>query len=292
MSIPIPKALRCVWLLLAMTLPTLTAARAATPLEATSSTAAAKPAAKKKATTASKSAGKTHAATSATLHPKEWWYHPHKDHSPSGAPEDIAFQKYHGYFLGDTKGKVVYLTFDEGSEAGFTKKILDTLKDNNIHATFFVTRFYMKEAPDLVKRMLAEGHTVGNHSATHPDLSRRSDSQVKDEILLPAQYFKQLTGKDMPQLFRPPMGECDERILKLTDSLGWRSIFWSMAYVDYITNKQKGSKFAVNYVMKYHHPGAIILLHPFASNAQALGEIIKDLKAQGYQFGNLMDMKG
>lgn len=221
---------------------------------------------------------------------KEWWYHPHRDHTPSGAPEDVDVKKNGVRFLGDTQRKVVYLTFDEGSEAGYTKKILDELKANGIHATFFVTRFYMKEAPDLLKRMLAEGHTIANHSATHPEhLVRKTDSQIQQEILLTAQYYKQLTGREMVPLFRPPCGACDERILRLAAGLGYRNVFWSMAYEDW-TPKQKSAKFAAQFVMKYYHPGAIILLHPFASNTEGLGSIIKELKGAGYQFGSLAEL--
>lgn len=238
--------------------------------------------------------------TSATLAKKaapaaatEWWFHPRKDHTPSGAPDRIDLAKYHICYLGDTTRKVVYLTFDEGSEFGYTIKILDTLKEAGVHATFFVTRYYMKEKPELVKRMIAEGHTIGNHSTTHPEnLGSKTDQRIKDEVLLAAQYYKGLTGQEMPTLFRPPCGACDEHTLGIIAGLGWRPVFWSMAYQDYDLNKQKGAKFAAEFVNKYYHPGAVILLHPFPSNAEALGTIIKELKAAGYEFGSLLDVKG
>lgn len=236
--------------------------------------------------------------TSATLAKKappakEWWYHPHKDHTPSGAPEDVNITKYRVCYLGDISRKVVYLTIDEGSEFGYTVRILDTLKAAGVHVTFFVTRYYMKSAPELVKRMIAEGHTIGNHSATHPEnLGSKTDQRIKDEILQTAQYYKGLTGQEMPALFRPPCGVCDDRTLTIITGLGWRPVFWSMAYQDYIPEKQKGAQYAADYVKRYYHPGAIIILHPFASNTEALGTIIKELKDAGYEFGSLLDMQG
>lgn len=249
-------------------------------------------------TSASRIAKTGSAQTSATLAKKavpakEWWYHPHKDHTPSGAPEDVNITKYHACYLGDTSRKVVYLTIDEGSEFGYTVRILDTLKAAGVHATFFVTRYYMKSAPELVKRMIAEGHTIGNHSATHPEnLGAKTDQRIKDEILQTAQYYKGLTGQEMPMLFRPPCGVCDDRTLTITTELGWRPVFWSMAYQDYIPEKQKGAQYATDYVKRYYHPGAIIILHPFASNTAAMGTIIKELKDAGYEFGSLVEMQG
>lgn len=220
---------------------------------------------------------------------KEWWYRPHKDHTPSGAPNDVDFNKYNVRYLGDTSRKVVYLTFDAGYETGFLPSILDTLKANGVHASFFITRYYMKEAPQTVKRMLVEGHAIGNHTATHPaHLLKLPDARIQSEITDAAAYYKQLTGQEMMHLWRPPMGEYDDRMFKLAAGLGWKTVFWSMAYVDY--EKQRGNKYAEQYVEKYYHPGAIILLHPFQSNAVALGGIIKELKAAGYEFGRISDL--
>lgn len=221
---------------------------------------------------------------------KEWWFRPRKDHKPSGGPTDIAWRGRRISFLGDASRKVVYLTFDAGYEMGYTGRILDALKAEGVPATFFVTRFFMKQAPGMLRRMADEGHTVGNHSATHPTaLASKGEQRIKDEITLNAEYYEKVTGRAMPRFFRPPCGECDERILNVADALGWRTVFWSMAYADWLP-EQKGAQYAVDHVMQYSHPGAIILLHPYASNSEALTTIIQKLKAEGYAFASLTEL--
>lgn len=198
-------------------------------------------------------------------------------------------KKYDGIFTGDTTKKDIYLTFDEGYENGYTPKILDILKANNVKAAFFVTGPYIKEHGDLVKRMVAEGHIVGNHTVNHPSLPKISDEKVKSEITGLAEMFKELTGKDMHYL-RPPMGEYSERTLYITKSLGYKTVFWSLALADW-QPLPGGPEESYNTVMSRIHPGAVILLHAVSKDdTMALDRILKDLKAQGYVFKTLDDL--
>mgnify|MGYP001176970675 CR=1 FL=1 len=198
-------------------------------------------------------------------------------------------KKYDGIFTGDTTKKDIYLTFDEGYENGYTPKILDILKENNVKAAFFVTGPYIKEHGDLVKRMVAEGHIVGNHTVNHPSLPKISDEKVKSEITGLAEMFKSLTGKDM-HYFRPPMGEYSERTLYITKSLGYKTVFWSLALADW-QPLPGGPEESYNTVMSRIHPGAVILLHAVSKDDTiALDRILKGLKAQGYVFKTLDDL--
>ncbi len=207
-------------------------------------------------------------------------------------PPDVGWigpvvEKYGGMYVVHTNEKVVYLTFDEGYENGLTSQILDTLRANNVKAHFFVTSGYVKSNPELVKRIVNEGHVLGNHSVNHPSLPTLSEEKVIQEIKGLEEQVKQLTNYDM-YLFRPPMGEWSERTLKITQDLGYKTVFWSMAYQDWLVDQQQGWQRAYNHVMANVHNGAIILLHAVSSdNAEALDKIIKDLKAQGYRFGLL-----
>jgi len=199
-------------------------------------------------------------------------------------------KKYDGIFTGDTSKKVVYLTFDEGYENGYTPQILDILKENNVKAAFFVTGPYIKEKGDLVKRMVEEGHIVGNHSVNHYSMPSLSDEKVKEEINKLADMFKNLTGKEM-HYFRPPKGEYSERTLYLTQQLGYKTVFWSIALADW-KPLPGGPDESYNTVMKRLHPGAVILLHAVSKDdTLALDKIIKDIKAQGYEFKTLDDIK-
>ncbi|AIS52978.1 hypothetical protein TKV_c18280 [Thermoanaerobacter kivui] len=199
-------------------------------------------------------------------------------------------KKYDAIFVGDTSKKVVYLTFDEGYENGYTPKILDILKENNVKAAFFVTGPYIKQQADLVKRMVKEGHIVGNHTVNHPSLPTMPDEKVKEEITKLGDMFSELTGKEM-RYFRPPKGEYSERTLYLTKSLGYRTVFWSLAMADW-QPLPGGPEESYNTVMKRIHPGAVILLHAVSKdNALALDRIIKGIKAEGYEFKTLDDIK-
>ncbi len=220
-----------------------------------------------------------------------WYFNRNKTNTPPTAQTKIDLSLYNGHYLGDTKEKVVYLTFDEGYENGYTGKILDTLKEKNVPAAFFCVGTYLKSEPDLVKRMVAEGHIVANHSYHHPSFPTLTDEKLKTELEEPANIFKELTGQDMPRFFRPPSGEYSERTLDLTKQLGYQTIFWSFAYLDWDVKKQPTKEEALKMMANNYHDGAIILLHAVSSaNAEALGDMIQLLKDNGYTFKTLYDL--
>ncbi|GAA4700626.1 delta-lactam-biosynthetic de-N-acetylase [Brevibacillus fulvus] len=191
-------------------------------------------------------------------------------------------------FQGDTSKKELYLTFDNGYENGFTPQILDTLKSKKVPALFFVTGHYVKDQPELLKRMVTEGHEIGNHSWSHPDMTRISNDKIKEELAKVKEAVAQATGqKEMPFL-RPPRGIFSDRTLAVSKECGYRNVFWSIAYKDWDTKQQKGWKYAYDQVMAQLHPGAVILLHAVSKdNAEALGKIIDDARKQGYEFKSL-----
>ena len=222
---------------------------------------------------------------------KSWWFNRNKSQTPPSAQRDICTLQYDAYYLGDVSQKIIYLTFDEGYEMGYTEKILDILKENEVKAAFFVTKPYIQSDPELVKRMVAEGHIVGNHSVTHPAMTTLSDEQILNELTGCAAYFKEVTGVDMPLFFRPPAGEYSIRTLEKTQAAGYKTIFWSFAYKDWVTDEQPGEQTAYNNIINYSHNGCIMLLHAVSkSNTEALDSAIKELKAEGYRFESLENL--
>ncbi|GGA30719.1 delta-lactam-biosynthetic de-N-acetylase [Paenibacillus physcomitrellae] len=197
----------------------------------------------------------------------------------------------HAVFLGDTRQKEIYLTFDNGYENGYTKPILDTLKAKQVPAIFFVTGHYVKDQPELVKRMVAEGHLIGNHSWSHPDMSAISDGQIKTELERVRKAVAELTGVEKMEFVRPPRGIFSDRALKASNAAGYRSIFWSAAYKDWDVNDQHGAEYAYQKVMSQLHPGEVLLLHSVSKdNAAALARIIDDTRKQGYTFKALTEL--
>lgn len=202
--------------------------------------------------------------------------------------------KYSGYYVGDTSSKVIYMTFDEGYENGYTNQILDTLKANNVKAAFFVTRPYITGNKDLIKRMVNEGHLVGNHTSKHPSMpSKTGDIAAFNlEFTDTEKAFREITGVEMPKFFRPPMGEFSEKSLYLTQRLGYKSIFWSFAHKDWEVNNQPKVDETINRVMTRSHNGEIMLLHAVSkSNTLALDSIIKEMHSIGYRFADLRELK-
>ncbi len=219
---------------------------------------------------------------------KSWWFRRNSDHLPPSAQGEIAIGNYDAYYLGDTQRKIIYLTFDEGYENGYTTQILDILKANDVKAAFFVTESYIKNEPELVKRMVEEGHIVGNHSVSHPSMPDLSDAEILAELQGCADAFYELTGQEMPKFFRPPSGEYSIHSLEQTQKAGYKTIFWSFAYADWDPANQPGRQQAYDMVMQNYHNGCIMLLHAVSqSNTEALDDILKDLKAQGYTFMGL-----
>ncbi len=221
-----------------------------------------------------------------------WSFKRNTDHSPvEGYNEGVDIGAFSAYYIGNTNEKVVYLTFDEGYENGFSTKILDILSANSVRATFFPTKKYIENNVSMVKRMKSEGHYVGNHSATHPDMTSKTPEEFVDEIESTREAMEELTGYDMDMFFRPPEGKFSERTLYMTKEMGYKTIFWSMAYRDWEVNNQPGKEAAYQHVVDNVHPGAIILLHAVSeSNTEALDDIIKELKAMGYRFGTLNEL--
>jgi peptidoglycan-N-acetylmuramic acid deacetylase len=212
-----------------------------------------------------------------------------KPDADPGTPEILA--QYGALYLGDTSKKVIYLTFDEGYENGYTPKILDTLRGNSAQGVFFITGPYLKEHQDLVKRMVEEGHVVGNHTIHHPSLPSLSDSAMEEEVLGLDRAFYEKFGQRMKYL-RPPKGEYSERSLYITQKLGYCNMFWSFAYDDWYRDKIRGADYAYNIVMRNLHNGAILLLHAVSKdNADALDRIIKGAREKGYEIGNVDDIK-
>ncbi len=197
--------------------------------------------------------------------------------------EDIA--------MGNNENKYVYLTFDNGYEAGYTSKILDTLKENDVKAAFFITGHYLNSQPDLVERMINEGHIVGNHTVNHYSMPDLSDEEIKKEVqtLHTAVYEK--FNYEMKYL-RPPKGEFSQRTLSLTKSLGYTTVMWSFAYDDWDENKQGREEYAKEKILSNIHNGCVMLLHANSKdNANILDEIIKEIKNMGYEFKTLDEFK-
>jgi len=218
-----------------------------------------------------------------------WGLKKNKNAPPEIPASVTEMLKKYGAIYKSEEEKTLYLTFDEGYENGYTAKILDVLKENQVSAAFFVTGPYIKKEEELIKRMANEGHIVGNHTVNHPSIPDISEEELKIEIENLSENYFNLTGKKM-NFFRPPMGEYSEKTLKIINDMGYRSVFWSFAYKDWEVKNQKGTGFAYNQIMDGVHNGAILLLHAVSKdNAEVLDRVIKDLKNQGYTFKSLQD---
>lgn len=191
-------------------------------------------------------------------------------------------------FIGNTSKKVLYLTFDNGYENGFTAPILDTLREKKVPAAFFVTGHYVKDQPELIKRMVDEGHIVGNHSWSHPDMTTMSNDQIRQELARVKDGVAAISSQKSMHYLRPPRGIFNDRVLAVSREEGYTSVFWSLAYKDWEVNNQKGADYAYQQIMKQLHPGSIMLIHSVSSdNAAALPRVIDDARAKGYEFESL-----
>ncbi|MGP4042091.1 delta-lactam-biosynthetic de-N-acetylase [Gracilibacillus sp. D59] len=221
-----------------------------------------------------------------------WGYKKNTD----GQPPDVGkykqiLEKHQSYYMDPSGDKHVYLTFDNGYEAGFTKQILDVLKDKGVPATFFLTGHYVEDQPDLVRRMLADGHIVGNHSNGHRDFTKISKEEFRKDVTVLTEKIKKIDDKAVVQYIRPPKGTFNEESLSWANELGYTHIFWSLAFVDWNKGSEKGWQHAYEQVMNQIHPGAIVLMHTVSKdNADALEYLIDDLRKQGYQFKSLDDL--
>ena len=199
-------------------------------------------------------------------------------------------EKYDAYYIEETEEKVLYLTFDAGYENGYTPAILDALKKHNAPATFFVVGHYLESSPDLVKRMVEEGHTVGNHSYHHPDMSQMGKEEFQKELSELETLYKEICGEEMTKFYRPPQGKFSENNLKLAKELGYKTFFWSLAYMDWDVNQQPSHEEAIDKLTKRIHPGAVVLLHSTSkTNGEILDELLTKWEEMGYVFKSLQD---
>ncbi|MBQ8769274.1 MAG: polysaccharide deacetylase family protein [Oscillospiraceae bacterium] len=212
--------------------------------------------------------------------------------APHGPASVGQLAKYDAAYLGNTDEKVIYLTFDAGYENGCTEKILDALKKHDVPAAFFLVGNYIQQNPDLVRRMVKEGHTVGNHTMHHYDMSKISDRSAFEKELtdLEKLYFDTV-GQEMPKFYRPPQGTYSESNLQMAKSLGYKTVFWSLAYVDWNNDKQPTAEYAYSKLLPRTHDGAVVLLHSTsATNAEILDELLTKWEQMGYRFAPISEL--
>ncbi len=197
--------------------------------------------------------------------------------------------EYDSLYCMPTEEKVLYITFDAGFENGNTSPILDALKKHGVKATFFLVGNYFETQPDLVRRMAEEGHTIGNHTYSHPDMSAiAEESAFREELEKNAALYKDITGEEMPRLYRPPQGKFCESNLEMAKALGYHTVFWSLAYVDWYENDQPSREEAFQKLLPRVHPGAVVLLHSTSrTNGEILDELLTKWEEMGYSFGDL-----
>ena len=210
----------------------------------------------------------------------------------AGGKDRRAAKSFRSDYAAQTEEKVLYLTFDAGYENGNTPAILDALKKHQAPATFFLVGNYLKTSPELVKRMVEEGHTVGNHTFHHPDMSKISTKETFSKELQDLEtLYTKTTGQPMTRYYRPPQGKYSENNLKMADELGYQTFFWSLAYVDWYEDKQPTREEAFQKLLGRIHPGAIVLLHSTSkTNAQILDELLTRWEEMGYRFGRLEEL--
>ena len=199
---------------------------------------------------------------------------------------------FDAYYMQETSEKVLYLTFDCGYENGNTPQILDALKKHQAPATFFVVGHFLETSPDLVKRMISEGHTVGNHTYHHPDMSKISSvGDFSAELSAVENLYQEITGESISPYYRPPQGKYSETNLKMAKDLGYSTFFWSLAYVDWNTDAQPSHDEAFQKLLGRVHPGAVLLLHNTSkTNAEILDELLTKFEEMGYRFQPLDEL--
>lgn len=214
---------------------------------------------------------------------------PAEGEAPVGNVSSDELKKYHAAYMEPTEEKVIYLTFDAGFENGNTPAILEALKKHHASATFFVVGNFLETSPELIKQMAAEGHTVGNHTYHHPDMSKMSTKESFEKELKDVEnLYKDITGKEMVHFYRPPQGKYSTSNLEMAAELGYKTFFWSLAYVDWLQDQQPSKEQAFDKLLKRIHPGAVVLLHSTSStNAQILDELLTKWEEMGYRFESL-----
>ena len=211
---------------------------------------------------------------------------------PTGNVSAEELKKYHAAYMDPTDEKVIYLTFDAGYENGNTPAILEALKKHDVSATFFVVGNYLETSPELVKQMVAEGHTVGNHTFHHPEMSKISDAASFEKELKDVEtLYQKIKGEKLTRFYRPPQGKYNTQNLQMAGDLGYKTFFWSLAYVDWIQDQQPTKEAAFDKLLKRIHPGAVVLLHSTSStNAQILDELLTKWEEMGYHFAPLSEL--
>ena len=212
--------------------------------------------------------------------------------APIGSAGQDALRELDAAYIGNTAEKKIYLTFDAGYENGCTEKILDVLKKHQVPAAFFLVGNYLETNADLVRRMVSEGHTVGNHTMHHPDMSAISDPvSFEQELKALENLFREVTGQELPRYYRPPQGTYSEENLKMAKKLGYQTVFWSLAYVDWNNDKQPSKEEAFSKLLPRIHSGAVVLLHSTSrTNAEILDELLTKWKEMGYSFGTMEEL--
>ena len=212
--------------------------------------------------------------------------------APVGTAGMEQLRQYDAAYLGDTREKVLYLTFDAGYENGCTEQGLDTLKKHQVRAAFFLVGNYIERNADLVRRMVEEGHIVGNHTMHHYDMSKLSQKETfSRELTDLEELFRQTTGKELPKFYRPPQGVYSQENLKMAKELGYKTVFWSLAYVDWLNDKQPTREEAFRKLLPRTHNGAVVLLHSTSkTNAEILDDLLTQWENLGYRFGSLEEL--
>lgn len=211
---------------------------------------------------------------------------------PTGTESADTLKEYDAYYMAQSDEKILYLTFDCGYENGNTPAILKALKKHKVPATFFVVGHFINENEDLIKQMVKEGHNVGNHTFNHPNVIGMSEEQFGKELSMVSDKFKEITGKEMTRFYRAPQGKLSFDNLKMAQKLGYKTFFWSLAYVDWNTDAQPTKEEAFSKLLTRVHPGAIVLLHNTSStNGEILDELLEKWEDMGYKFGKLQDIK-
>lgn len=232
---------------------------------------------------------------SATNGTHNWYIVKRGNNTPSFPKEAELISSHQGYYIDksciDTNKKIIYLTFDTGYENGNVSKTLDILKEYSVPAAFFILSNIIVKNTDVVKRMAEEGHLVCNHTKNHKDLSTLTDIEVEKNLATLEDLYKEKTGYTMSKYFRFPEGKYSEDRLLLCESLGYKTIFWSLAYADWDDNKQPSVDKAISCLLSNTHPGAVVLLHPTSStNVKILPRLIEKWREWGYCFGTLDDL--
>ncbi len=211
---------------------------------------------------------------------------------PTGNVSAADLAQYDAWYVGAEDEKIIYLTFDAGFENGNTEPILDALTKHNVPATFFLVGNYLETEPELVRRMVEEGHTVGNHTYHHPDMGSISDwASFAAELTALEDKYREITGQGMVKFYRPPQGKYSRDNLQMAKEMGYQTFFWSLAYVDWYVDDQPTREEAFDKLLGRIHPGAIVLLHSTsATNAQILDELLTKWEEMGYRFGSLQEL--